>query len=181
MDNWEPEIPAIAKEKKDGNNDSLLNQGKYTVSDLIGGNVEEAFLNFDLTEIKELLSNLQNTDTPDLSHVELLQKQSLRCADLLANYLGKLTKTISLLDSKMTSKKNKVSLEYKAPEGSRTSIELRKMAGESSDDVQELASTLAKAKGAKSALDKKYDIVVKLHHYYKDIAAGYRKTINLNS
>ena len=180
MSDWEPEQPDIVKQKLASNNESSINQsGKYTVEDLIGGNSEEQFLNFDLSEVKELLDNLQGTDAPDLSHAEDLQRKALRCADLLSDYLGKLTKTISYIDAKLTSTKNKTALHFKAPEGSRASIELRKMAGEASEEVQELALKMAKAKGAKSAIDKKYDIVIKLHHYYKDIAAGYRKTITM--
>jgi hypothetical protein len=51
------------------------------------------------------------------------------------------------------------------------------MAGESSDELLALETSLAKAKGAKALLEKKYEIIIKSHHYYKDIANGLRMTV----
>ena len=149
-----------------------------TVNDLVGVTTsEDEFANFDLSEVQTLLINLQTADVPDLAHAELLSQQSLRCADILSEYLAKMVKTVSYLEGKINSTKNKISLEYLAPDGSRTTVEMKKWAGESSPKVEGLQEKLAGAKGTKSLLEKKYDIVIKAHHHYKDIAAGLRRTI----
>lgn len=147
------------------------------VSDLVGITGQDEFSDFDLTEVQGVLSNLQSIDAIDLSHAELLSQQSLRCADILSEYLAKMVKTVSYLEGKINSTKNKISLEYLAPEGARTTVEMKKWAGESSPIVEGLQEKLASAKGTKSLLEKKYDIVIKSHHHYKDIAAGLRRTI----
>lgn len=146
------------------------------VSDVVGLPGED-FSDFDLTEIQIVLNNLQAIDAIDLAHAELLSQQSLRCADILSEYIARMVKTVSYLEGKINSTKNKISLEYIAPDGVRTTVEMKKWAGESSPKVDELQEKLASAKGTKSLLEKKYDIVIKSHHHYKDIAAGLRRTI----
>lgn len=148
-----------------------------TLGYLIGSQLEEEFADFDLTEIQEILQGLQKTEAIDLAHAEALQQKALRGADIITEYLAKLVKTVSYLESKHNSTKNKVSLEYKALDGSRTTVEMKKWAGESAPEVEELAIKLAKAKGSKSILEKKYDILIKLHHHYKDISSGLRRTV----
>ncbi len=151
---------------------------KVTLGDIIGVSLEEDFLKFDLTEIQEVLVCLAETDALDLAHAEKLQQQSLRGADLIAEHLAKVIKTTSYLESKVSSIKNKVSLEYnKTPDGSKVTADMRKWAGESSAEVEEWNIKLAKAKGSKSVLEKKYDILIKSHHHFKDIATGMKKTI----
>ena len=150
---------------------------KVTLGQLLGEELEENFVKFDLTEIQEVLSRLKETDAIDLAHAELLQQQALRGADILSEYLGKIIKTVSYLETRINSTKNKVALEYQAPEGARTTADMKKWAGESSDAVEELGIKLAKAKGSKSVLEKKYDILIKSHHHFKDIASGYKRTI----
>lgn len=147
------------------------------VSDLVGALGTDEFLDFDLTEVQTVLNNLQTIEAIDLAHAELLSQQSLRCADILSEYLAKMVKTVSYLEGKINSTKNKISLEYTAPDGARTTVEMKKWAGESSLTVEGLQEKLAGAKGTKSLLEKKYDIVIKAHHHYKDIAAGLRRTI----
>lgn len=147
-----------------------------TLGDLLGQQLEEEFSNFDLTEIQDVLSNLRDLSAIDLAHAELFQQQTLRGADMIAEYLGKMVKTVSYLESKVSSLKNKAALDYVAPNGKST-MDLKKMAGETSPEVTVLGESLAKAKGAKSILEKKYDILIKSHHHYKDISAGLRKTI----
>lgn len=147
------------------------------LGDFLGTNLEEDFMNFDLTEVEAVLENLRDIDAIDLSHVEVLQQQSLRGADIITGYLGKMVKTIGYLEAKVNSTKNKVSLEYKDPDGSRTTIDMKKWAGESSPEVEVVQIKLANAKGSKLVLDRKYEILVKSHHHFKDIAAGLRKTI----
>lgn len=147
------------------------------LGDFLGTELEEEFINFDLTEIQQVLEKLQNDNAIDLAHAELLQQQALRGADILTEYLGKIIKTVGYLETKVNSIKNRVSLEYKAPEGTRTTAEMKKWAGESSPDVEEVQIKLAKAKGSKVVLERKYEILIKSHHHFKDIAAGMRKTI----
>jgi hypothetical protein len=147
------------------------------LGDLLGNQLEEEFVDFDLSEIQHVLSKLQNEDAIDLAHAEMLQQQSLRGADIITEYLGKIVKTVGYLETKVNSTKNKVSLEYKAPDGSKTTADMKKWAGESSTDVEAVQIKLAKAKGSKIVLEKKYDILIRAHHHYKDIAAGLRRTI----
>jgi hypothetical protein len=147
------------------------------LGDLLGSNLEEDFRNFDLTEVQQVLSELQGTDPVDLAHAEHLQQQALRGADILAEYMAKMVKTVTYLESKVNSVKNKVSLEYQAPDGSRTTVDMKKWAAECSPDVSAAIEKLADAKGGKVALERKFDIIVKAHHHYKDIASGLRKTI----
>lgn len=147
------------------------------LGDFLGNELEEDFLSFDLTEIQQVLAKLQNTDAIDLAHAELLQQQSLRGADILAEYLGKIVKTIGYLESQVSSTKNKVSLEYQAPDGARTTLDMKKWAGESSPEVEKVQIKLAVAKGSKLVLDRKYEILVKSHHHFKDISQGLRRTI----
>jgi len=150
---------------------------KVTLGHLIGDALEDDFLSFDLTEIQEVLLSLQEIETIDLAHAEQLQQQALRGADLLSEYLGKIVKTTSYLESKTSSIKNKVSLEYKSPDGSKPTADMRKWAGESSTEVENWNIKLAKAKGSKIVLEKKYDILIKSHHHYKDIASGMKRSI----
>lgn len=144
--------------------------------DLVGDQMDESFLDFDLTEIHEVLQTLAGQDVADLAHAEMLQQKALRGADILSEFLGRIIKTVTYLETKINRTKNKVSLDYKAAEG-RTTSEMKKWAGESSPEVEELQILLSKAKASKIVLEKKYDILIKSHHYYKDIAAGLRKSI----
>jgi len=118
------------------------------MSDFLGSQVEEDFLSFDMTEIQEVLSKLKETDPIDLAHAELLQQQALRGADILVEYLGKIVKTVGYLEAKVNNIKNKAALEYKAPDGTRTTIDMRKFAAEASPEVEEAQIKLAKEKWA---------------------------------
>lgn len=146
------------------------------LGDLVGTELEEDFLQFDLTDIQQVLGNLSETEAIDLAHAEQLQQQALRGADVLTGYLGRIVKTVGYLEAKVNSTKNRVSLEYNAPEG-RTTSEMKKWAGESSPLVEEVQIKLAKAKASKLVLERKYEILVKSHHHFKDIAQGLRKSI----
>jgi hypothetical protein len=150
---------------------------RVRLGDYLGDNLEEDFSNFDLTEIQEVLLYLQESDPVDLAHAEMLQQQALRGADILTEYLGKIVKTVGYLETKVNSAKNKASLDYKAPDGSKTTTDMKIWAGNSSPEVDEIAIRLAKAKASKVVLEKKYDILIKSHHHYKDIAVGLRRTI----
>ena len=48
------------------------------LGDLVGIELEEDFLQFDLSDIQQVLDNLSETDAIDLAHVEQLQQQALR-------------------------------------------------------------------------------------------------------
>jgi hypothetical protein len=147
------------------------------LGDLLGDSLEEEFVSFDLTEIQSVLMKLQYTEAIDLAHAELLQQQSLRGADILTEYLGKIVKTVGYLESKINSTKNKAALNYQEPNGNRTTSDMKKWYSESAPEVEEIQIRLAKAKASKMVLEKKYDILIKSHHHYKDIAAGLRRTI----
>lgn len=147
------------------------------LGDIIGVNSEEDFRDFDLTEVQQVLMQLRDTDAIDLAHAEFLQQQALRGADILVEYMAKMVKTVAHLEAKVNSVKNKVSLEYVAPDGARTTVDMKKWAAECSPEVTTALEKLADAKGGKIALERKFDIIVKAHHHYKDIAAGLRKTI----
>lgn len=147
-----------------------------TLGDFIGTNLEEQFVNFDLTEIQEVLSKLQSGDPIDLAHAEQLQQQALRAADILIEYMGKIIKTVGYLEAKVNSTKNKVALTYSAPEG-KTTADMRKFASESSPEVEEVSIRLANAKASKVVVEKKYDTLIRLHHFYKDLTTGMRKSI----
>ena len=88
-----------------------------------------------------------------------------------------MVKTVGYLESKVNSVKNKAALNYQDPNGNKTTSDMKKWFSESSPEVEEVQIKLAKAKASKSVLDKKYDILIRSHHHYKDIAAGLRKTI----
>jgi hypothetical protein len=141
------------------------------LGDFLGTEMEEDFFQFDLTEIQKVLEQLQTEDVFDLPHAELLQQQALRGADILT------VKTVGYLETKVNSTKNKVSLDYQAPDGVRTTADMKKWAGESSPEVEEVQIKLAKAKGSKIVLERKYEILIKSHHHFKDIAQGLRKTV----
>ena len=147
------------------------------LGELMGTALEDDFLDFDLTEIQNVLEKLRDTDAIDLAHAELLQQQSLRGADVITGYLGKIVKTVGYLEAKLNAVKNKAALDYQAPEGARTTIDMRKWWSEQAPEVMEAQISLARAKGSKSFLEKKYDLLIKSHHHYKDIASGLRKSI----
>lgn len=146
------------------------------LGDLLGNELEADFQSFDLSEIQDVLSNLRDIEAIDLAHAEVLQQQALRGADVLTEYLAKITKTVGYLETKVASTKNKVSLEYQAPEG-KTTLDMKKWAADVSPEVEAVQIKLAAAKGSKLYLDRKYELLIKSHHHFKDIAAGLRRTI----
>lgn len=150
---------------------------KITLGTMIGNDMIESFENFDLTETQQVLQQLANTDAIDIAHAEKLQQLSLRCADVLIEYVAKLIKTTSYLESKIGSLKNKAALEYKPAGGERITADMRKFASEADPKVEELSILLARVKGAKSLVEKKYDTLLKSHYFYKDVCVGMRKGI----
>jgi hypothetical protein len=149
---------------------------KITVEDIIGKEYESDFNDFDITEIQKVLARLSQADVFDIAHAEMLQLKCLYGADMLSEYLGKIVKTVAYLESKLSVAKNKASLEYKSEEG-KTTTDMKKYAGECDPVVEALQIKLSRAKGTKAVLEKKYDLLIKSHHYYKEIASGLRQTI----
>lgn len=150
---------------------------QVTLGDFIGYELEEDFMNFDLTEIQQVLDSLKNVNPIDIAHAEFLQQKALRGADIICEYLGKIIKTVAYLETKVNSTKNRAALEYKTPDGSKVTADMRKYFCEISPEVELVQIQLAKAKGSKSVLEKKHDILLKSYHSYKDMAAGLRRTV----
>lgn len=147
------------------------------LGDLIGNEVEDSFSDFDLTEIQQILESLKNDCPLDLAHTELLQQQTLRGADICSEYIGKLVKTVAYLENKANMEKNKASLNYQDPSGGRVTADARKAAGESSEEVEKIQIKLARAKGSKTLVERKYEILIKAHHHWKDISSGFRRNL----
>jgi hypothetical protein len=152
-------------------------QERISLGQLLGNDLESEFKDFDMSEIQEVLATLRETDTPDIAHSEMLQQKSLRGADIISEYLGQIIKVVSYLETKLNSTKNRVALGYKNGDGSRTTADAKKAAAESDPEVEELGIKLAYAKGSKVLLEKKYDLLIKTHHHYKDLANNIRKSI----
>jgi hypothetical protein len=147
-----------------------------TLGEFIGSDLEENFASFDITEVQQVLANLADGDPIDLAHAEQLQQQTLRAADLLIEYLGKLTKSIGYYETRVNSVKNKASLDYQAKEG-KTTTDMKIWAGNCAPEVEEIQIKLARAKASKLVLEKKYDVVIKSHHYYKELTMGMRRGV----
>jgi vacuolar-type H+-ATPase subunit I/STV1 len=146
------------------------------VKDLIG-DIDDDYINYDISEIENILESLNDTEAIDIAHAEYLQQQALRCADLLSVYLSRITKVSYYLDSLLNYEKNKCALDYKDPAGNKVTADQRKYASESTPEVLKLIKQLSIVKGTKVLIEKKYDILIKTHHHYKDIASGIRKSI----
>lgn len=145
-----------------------------TVGKLVGLDYLDRFDDFDLTDVQAVIKNLSREEVIDIAHAEKLQQKSLYAADILIEYIARLVKMVSYLEAKINSTKNKISLEYKSADG-KTTADMKKQAGEAAPEVEELALMLAKAKGSKLLLERKYEILLKSHHYYKDIANSQKK------
>jgi hypothetical protein len=147
-----------------------------TLGSLLGTDLEDDFSSFDLTEIQEVLSNLKTMQGIDLAHAEVLQQQALRAADIASELIGRLIKTTSYLEGRVNTVKNRASLEY-APASGKATADMRKQAGESAPEVEDLIARLSRAKGARSMLTMKFDILIKSHHYYKELVQGMKKGV----
>lgn len=151
------------------------------LGDILGNELEDDFVNFDLTEIQKVLQELNSSSAIDLPHAEKMQQLCLRGADLISDYLCKITKTLGYLESKTNRVRNQAAVEFKptsdkSEKPERVTADVRKAAAEASPEVEALSIKIATAKAAKSLLDKKYDIISKSFYYYKEIAAGYNRT-----
>ena len=153
----------------------MTTETKVTVKDIIGSAAEEDFLNFDLTEIQKVLSHLRDDNPVELAHAEHILQETLRCADILSEFLAKITKTSTYLENKLNIVKNKAIVDFTSE--SKVTADIRKAASESSPEVEALSNKISSVKGAKLALEKKYEIIIKSHHHWKDIAGGLRKTV----
>lgn len=148
-----------------------------TLGQLVGSDLIEDFSNWEFSEIEIVLQALSKEDATDLKQVEKLQRESLRGADLISDYLSKMVKTVSFLESKLNSVKNKAALDYSPPkEGSRVTADVRRLVAESAPEVEEISGQLARCRGAKVFLEKKFDILIRAHYFYKEVAGGLRRT-----
>ena len=147
------------------------------VKDVLGELLEEDFLEFDISGIQSVLQKLRTIDVPDLAHAEFLQQESLRGADMLSEFLARMVKVTSYLESKVSSVRNAYALNYTTPDGSKVTNEMRTFASKACVEAGEIEEKLAKAKGTKVLLEKKLDILIKAHHHYKDIAQGLKRGI----
>ena len=151
---------------------------KVLLGDLLGNNDIEDFNSFDLTEIQKVLKSLAIEDALDISHCQYLQQRSLFGAECLIDFSAKMVKTVGFIEAKINTLKNKCSLEYKHPEeGIRITAEMRKSGGESDPRVEELSFLLARAKGAKLAIEKKLDLILKMHYHFKELAISMQQGI----
>lgn len=148
-----------------------------TLGKLIGEAFIDEFENFDLTEVQGVLAGLASDNAIDIAHADMLQQKTLYAADLLITFISKLVKTVSFLETKINSVKNRTALEFEPPEGKKATADMKKAAGESSPEVEAFGLLLAKAKGAKTLLERKYDILIRSHHYYKDISGAQKRGI----
>lgn len=145
------------------------------LSSVLGLELEENFLDFDIEEIQTILAELKKDIPIDIAHIESMQQKTLRAADVCGEFLGKLQKTTTYLESKLNSLKNRVAMEYTSD--GKVTMDMRKFAAESHPDVEAIQIALSKAKGSKTLLEKKYEIIIKQHHFLKEMGAGMRKTI----
>ncbi len=120
---------------------------------------------------------LKNSDPIDIAHAEMLQQKALYCADLTIEFLGKIVKTVSYLESKISTARNAAARDFKSTDGGKITADMRRWAADNSPEAESLNIALGKAKASKLVLEKKFDILIKQHHLYKDVAAGLRKTI----
>jgi hypothetical protein len=151
---------------------------KITLGQLLGNDNIESFEEFDLTEVQKVLKSLGNEDAIDIAHAEFLQQRALYGAELLIDMSAKMIKTVGYLEAKVNSVKNRCALDYKpADDKIRITAEMRKSASECDPKVEELSLLLAKARGAKQAIDKKMDLLLKTHYYYKELAGNQKQGI----
>ena len=151
---------------------------KVTLGQILGNDNVDAFEDFDMTEVQKVLKNLAVEEGFDIAHVEWLQQRCLYGVEILIDMSAKMVKTVSFLESRINSVKNKVALEYKHPdEKVRLTAEMRKAAAESSEEVEQLGILLARSKGAKLAVEKKMDLLLKSHYHFKELAANQKQGI----
>ncbi len=138
----------------------------------------EPWEEFDLTEVQQVLKSLRDNEAFDIAHAEFLQHRALYAAEILIDMIAKMIKTSGFIEARINTVKNKVALEYKCDDDKiRVTAEMRKQAGESHPEVEELGLLLARTKGARSALEKKYDVLIKMHYYFKELAQGQRQSV----
>lgn len=150
---------------------------KITLGDILGGDNVEAFDEFDMTEVQKVLKTLGREDAFDIAQCEYLQQRSLYGAELLIDMSAKMVKTVGFLEAKINTLKNRCALEYKGDDKVRITAEMRKSAAESDPKVEELSFLLARAKGARQAIDKKMDLLIKSFYHYKEVSNNQRQGI----
>ncbi len=146
------------------------------IRDIIGDKMEEDFLEFDYTYIQETLNEVSNSATPNLAMAEYLQFKCLSAADVLIEYSGKLIKYSTYLDNKITSMRNRHAMEFYAA-NPKAAADIRAMSLKSCPDADELENTSAQLKGTRAIIEKKFDLLIKAHHHYKEVASRLNRMI----
>lgn len=152
-------------------------ENKITLGQLLGSNDIESFEDFDLTEVQRVLKSLSIEDAIDLAHCEFLQQRALYGAEILIDMSARMVKTVGFIEAKINTAKNKCALEYKSPDDSRVTADMRRNAAECDPEVEKLSLLLAKSKGAKLAIEKKLDLLLKSHYHFKEVAANQKTGI----
>lgn len=151
---------------------------QITLGQLMGTQNIEPWEEFDLTEVQQVLKSLRDNEAFDIAHAEFLQHRALYAAEILIDMIAKMIKTSGFIEARINTVKNKAALEYKCDDDKiRVTAEMRKQAGESHPEVEELGLLLARTKGARSALEKKYDVLIKMHYYFKELAQGQKQSV----
>lgn len=152
-----------------------------TLKDIVVKDDMDAYLSFDMTEIDVILSSLKNTTACDIATSEFLQQQSLRCADIIAELLSQIVYVYSNLESELSFVKNKTSFDFKPSDDKKNTADMRKYAGESHSNIPQLTQKISAAKAARDLCQRKYELLIKAHHHYKEISTSMRKTIISNN
>jgi hypothetical protein len=158
----------------------MSEQEDYSVTNIIGEDDVDDFLNFNLTSIQGVISKLSLDQAVDEANALMLQQYALLAADKILEFIAKTTKTAHNLEHQANQAYNLAALNFKPSDGSKPTMEMRKMAGEADPAVYTIQMRIGKAKGLKAALDRKYDVLIKAHHHFKDIVNSHRKMNNTN-
>jgi hypothetical protein len=146
-----------------------------TINDIIGTcSLEEEFLHFDVSDVQFILDELNQTNIIDVAHAQYLQQKSLFAANRLCEHLSRLVKITTYLESNISKIRNKAALDYRPDNNAKVTSDLRVYASKSCSEADALESLLAKAKGAKVLLEKKYDLLLKSHYYFKEISSAFK-------
>jgi hypothetical protein len=149
-------------------------ESKITLGQILGSSFNERFMDFDMGPTQRVLGQLEQEAVHDLAHAELQQQRALRCSNNIGEFLGIIVKNIAYLESKIQSTRNKFALTHipKDEDGKpmKVTVDVRNMLLKSCPEADPLEETLARLKGAKEMLAKKYDSLTKAHYHYKEIA-----------
>ena len=145
-----------------------------TVRDIVGDcDLEEEFDTISLDEVNVVLDELNSCSIHDVAHAEYLQQKALACANYLANHLSRIVKIASFLESQISTQRNKTAAYYTRDDVKVTN-DLRIFAAKACPEAAMLENKLSRVKGIKLLLEKKYDLLLKCHYYFKEIASSFK-------